>query len=123
MALLAKMQKLRGIILPMESAREASIVSGIEVYGVSSLAETVDFLNGKVSLNPIHSSGLASPDQIAFSHDFEEIKGQLRLRRAIEVAVAGGHNVLIVGPPGSGKSMISKRIPSILPCPSLGRVY
>ena len=119
MALLAKMQKLRGIILPMESAREASIVSGIEVYGVSSLAETVDFLNGKVSLNPIRSSGLASPDQIAFSHDFEEIKGQLRLRRAIEVAVAGGHNVLIVGPPGSGKSMISKRIPSILPCPSL----
>ena len=74
MALLAKMQKLRGIILPMESAREASIVSGIEVYGVSSLAETVDFLNGKVSLNLIHSSGLASPDQIAFSHDFEEIK-------------------------------------------------
>ena len=120
MALLAKGQNFSGIILPMESAKEASIVKGINVYGVNTLAETVDFLNGVKDLLPIQSRELFdTAETISFPDDFSEVKGQLKLRRAVEVAVSGGHNLLIVGPPGSGKSMISKRIPSILPYPSL----
>lgn len=119
MALLAKEQNLRGIILPAESAKEASMVKGIEIYGVNSLAETVDFLSGKISLKSFHSTVPSSSDRLDTPLDFKDIKGQLKLKRAVEVAVAGGHNLLIVGPPGSGKSMVSKRIPSILPYPSL----
>ena len=104
----------------MESAKEASIVRGIKIYGVSTLAETVDFLNGINHIVPLESRDiLSSSEPMKFPYDFNEVKGQLKLRRAVEVAVAGGHNIIIVGPPGSGKSMISKRIPSILPYPSL----
>ena len=120
MALLAKEQNLSGIVLPMESAKEASIVKGIKIYGINTLTEAVDFLNGTNNLVPMQSREvLDSTDPIEFPYDFSEVKGQLKLRRAVEVAVSGGHNLLIVGPPGSGKSMISKRIPSILPYPSL----
>ncbi len=120
MAILAKEKKLRGIILPMDSALEASIIKGIEVYGVNSLSEAVDFLDGKINLKPVSTNSSDLPSgEFVFSQDFEEVKGQARLRRAVEVAVSGGHNLLIVGPPGSGKSMISKRIPTILPSLSL----
>jgi magnesium chelatase family protein len=120
MALLAKEMKLKGVILPQESAVEASIVKGIDIYGVNSLAETVDFLNGKLLIKALQSSAInAASLKHEFACDFNEIKGQHRLKRAVEVAVSGGHNLLIVGPPGSGKSMISKRIPTILPQPSL----
>ncbi len=97
MALLAKEKNLRGVILPQESAEEASVVPGIDIYGVNSLAETVDFLNGKLllkALQPTSDDTLSSGHQI--SHDFDEIKGQQRLKRAVEVAVAGGHNLLML---------------------------
>ena len=121
MAVLARKLGKKGIILPNESAWEASLVEGLPVYPVKSLTETIDFLSGKIEIEPLISGtylNLISQSR-SFDLDFDEIKGQLNLRRAVEISVAGGHNLLIVGPPGSGKSMVAKRIPSILPPPSI----
>ena len=120
MAMLAKKQSKKGILLPFVSAREASLLEGIDVFSIDSLAEAVAFFNGehpRVPIDPKKYQYLDPPDQLD-DVDFSEVKGQGNVRRAVEVAVAGGHNLLMLGPPGSGKSMIAKRIPSILPKPS-----
>jgi len=119
MAILAKKQKLRGVILPSESAKEASLIDGIEIYGLDNLSQVVDFLSQKIEVSPLSTSGSSVIQKNTFPCDFNEIKGQTRLRRAVEIAVSGGHNLLIIGPPGAGKSMIAKRIPTILPSPSM----
>jgi len=120
MALLARSMGMKGLILPMQSAKIASVVQGVSIFGVQSLSQTFDFLCGKVKIAPCNaelSLSQNSKTPIALP-DFSDIKGQFNVRRAVEVAVAGGHNFLMVGPPGSGKSMVAKRVPSILPPPS-----
>ena len=124
-ALCARREGFRGLILPAANAEEAAVVEGLEVYGLDNLVDVVHFLNGetKDELNPedkfepTHVDTRAVFDELAFPSDldFADVRGQFKVRRAVEIAAAGGHNMIMVGPPGAGKSMIAKRIPSILP--------
>jgi magnesium chelatase family protein len=117
MALMAKKIGFKGFILPWENAKEAAVVEGLEVYGVRTIREVVDFLNGEASLEPtiIDIQEELNREKLSFEFDFSEVKGQENVKRALEVAAAGGHNIIMVGAPGSGKSMMAKRMPSILP--------
>ncbi len=111
--ILAKELKLKGLLVPEKNVEEALLIEGVDVFPVKNLVEAVSFLNGDIEIEP--AAGKPTLGASSYSVDFSEVVGQFQARRALEIAAAGRHNVFMVGPPGSGKTMLARRLPTILP--------
>lgn len=120
-AIQARKEGFKGLIVPQQNAREAGLVNNLDVYGVSHLKEVIDFFSGNGQLKPVEVNTREEffDAQYDFEIDFNDVKGQENIKRAMEIAAAGGHNAILIGPPGAGKTMLAKRLPTILPPLSL----
>ena len=116
-ALRAREEGFKGLIVPDKNAREAAVVSGLEVYGLKNLGEVTELLNGTAMFEPakVNLDEIFSREANRYDIDFHDVRGQESVKRALEVAAAGGHNVIMIGPPGAGKTMLAKRLPTIIP--------
>ena len=116
-AIQARREKMEGLILPFQNAREAAIVNDLKVYGVKTLIEAISIMNGEPTVIPYEYDTREEFESGGkyYKEDFSDVKGQENIKRSLEIAAAGGHNVILIGPPGAGKTMLARRMPSILP--------